>query len=56
MPKAIWNNQVLAESDKTVVVDGKVNRDAAWSYPNASEAAQQVKGYVAFWRGVRVEA
>jgi uncharacterized protein (DUF427 family) len=93
MAKAIWNGQVLAESDKTivvegnhyfppdavkteyfqpsethtvcswkgvasyydVVVDGKVNRDAAWYYPDANNAAQHVKGYVAFWYGVKVE-
>jgi uncharacterized protein (DUF427 family) len=94
MAKAIWNGQVLAESDKTilvegnhyfppdavkmeyfqpsqthtvcawkgtasyydVVVDGKVNRDAAWYYPKASDAAKQINGYVAFWHGVKVEA
>jgi uncharacterized protein (DUF427 family) len=39
-----------------VVVDGKVNRDAAWVYRNPSRAARQIAGYVAFWRGVRVEA
>lgn len=37
-----------------VEVDGQVNRDAAWYYPAPSEAAQQIKGYIAFWRGVRV--
>lgn len=93
MPKAIWNNTVLAESDKTivvegnhyfpreaiyeqyfqdssthtvcswkgtasyfdVVVDGKVNRDAAWYYPAPSSAANQIAGYIAFWRGVQVK-
>jgi uncharacterized protein (DUF427 family) len=39
-----------------VVVDGQVNRDAAWYYPEPQRAAQHIKGYVAFWRGVRVEA
>jgi uncharacterized protein (DUF427 family) len=38
-----------------VVVDGDTNRDAAWYYPEPKEAARQIKGYVAFWRGVRVE-
>jgi uncharacterized protein (DUF427 family) len=33
---------------------GKVNRDAAWYYPEPKEAAKQVKNYVAFWRGVKV--
>ena len=38
-----------------VVVDGEVNKDAAWYYPTPKDAAQQVKDRVAFWRGVRVE-
>ena len=38
----------------TVVVDGKTNRDAAWFYPAPSEAAKEIKDYVAFWRGVKV--
>lgn len=90
--KAIWNKQVLAESNETVVVegnhyfpesslhkqffkdssshttcpwkgvasyysievDGKVNSDAAWYYPTPKEAAQHIKGYVAFWKGVQI--
>lgn len=38
-----------------VVVDGQVNRDAAWYYPTPKPAAQQIKDFVAFWRDVRVE-
>lgn len=38
-----------------VVVDGKVNKDAAWYYPETKDAAKHVKGYIAFWRGVEVE-
>ncbi len=91
--KAIWNNTAIAESDKTVVVegnhyfptdsikkdhfqpsdthticpwkgeasyynvivDGQVNKDAAWYYPEPKEAAAEVKDRVAFWRGVKVE-
>jgi uncharacterized protein (DUF427 family) len=90
--KAIWNNQVIAESNDTknvegnqyfppdavkkeylessashtvcpwkgtasyydVVVDGIVNKDAAWYYPEPSEAAKPIKNYIAFWRGVEV--
>ena len=90
--KATWNDVVLAESDKTVVVegnhyfppdavnreyfqdsnthttcgwkgeasyydvvvDGQVNKDAAWFYPETKPAADEIKGYVAFWRGVKV--
>jgi uncharacterized protein (DUF427 family) len=35
-------------------VDGKTNEDAAWYYPETSELASAIKGYVAFWRGVQV--
>jgi uncharacterized protein (DUF427 family) len=38
-----------------VVVDGEVNGDAAWYYPDPKPAAANVKDYVAFWRGVVVE-
>ena len=90
--KAIWNNQVIAESNDTVVVegnhyfppesihqefyqssdlhttcpykgvasyysivvDGKTNEDAAWYYPEVKELYQDIKGRIAFWRGVEV--
>lgn len=38
-----------------VVVDGKVNKDAAWYYPDPMDDATHVKDRVAFWRGVQVE-
>jgi uncharacterized protein (DUF427 family) len=38
-----------------VVVGDQVNRDAAWYYPETLDAAKNVEGYVAFWRGVSVE-
>jgi uncharacterized protein (DUF427 family) len=38
-----------------VVVDGEINKDAAWYYPGPKEAAKHIKDYVAFWRGVKVE-
>jgi uncharacterized protein (DUF427 family) len=38
-----------------VVVGPALNRDAAWYYPEPKDAARQVAGRVAFWRGVRVE-
>ena len=38
-----------------VLVGGEVNADAAWYYPEPKEAAREIKGRVAFWRGVRVE-
>ena len=93
MPKAIWNDIVLAESDRCEVVDGnqyfpadslnmeyfkpsnthttcgwkgvasyysvevkgETNQDAAWYYPEPKDAAKQIKGHVAFWRGVKVQ-
>ena len=38
-----------------VVVGDDVNEQAAWYYPDPKEAAAEIKGYVAFWKGVRVE-
>ena len=37
-----------------VVVGDAVNAQAAWYYPQPKEAAAQVAGRVAFWKGVRV--
>jgi uncharacterized protein (DUF427 family) len=36
-------------------VNGKQNPGAAWFYPEPKPAANQIKGYVAFWKGVKVE-
>jgi len=90
--KAIWKKTVLAESSKTIVIEGnhyfppdsltkeffressthttcpwkgeasyydivvdqETNTDSAWYYPEPKEAANQIKGYVAFWKGVEV--
>jgi uncharacterized protein (DUF427 family) len=38
-----------------IVIDGAVNKDAAWYYPEPKSAAQQITNHVAFWKGVRVE-
>lgn len=38
-----------------VEVDGQQNQAAAWYYPEPSPAAAEIKDYIAFWRGVRVE-
>jgi uncharacterized protein (DUF427 family) len=38
-----------------VAVEGKVNKDAAWYYPEPKPAAKHIKDYVAFWKGVEVE-
>lgn len=37
-----------------IVVDGKINKDAAWYYPEPLEAAVHIKDRVAFWKGVQV--
>ncbi|MEO1402849.1 MAG: DUF427 domain-containing protein [Cyanobacteria bacterium J06635_1] len=47
-----WKGQA---SYYTLEVDGQENKDAAWYYPEPKEAASNIKGYVAFWRGVKVE-
>jgi uncharacterized protein (DUF427 family) len=38
-----------------IVVNGEVNKDAAWYYPEVKDAAKQIKGRVAFWKGVKIE-
>jgi uncharacterized protein (DUF427 family) len=91
--KAVWNGVTLAESDKTIVVegnhyfppdavkrehfqpsdthttchwkgeasyftvavDGQTNEDAAWFYPAPKAEAAEIKDYVAFWHGVKVQ-
>ncbi len=39
-----------------IEVNGKRNLNAAWYYPQPSAAAQEIKGRIAFWRGVKVES
>ena len=86
--KAIWNDEVLANSNDTIVVEGnhyfpssslnmqffkksekntvcswkgtanyydvevngQSNKDAAWYYPEPKSAANNIAGYVAFWK------
>ena len=95
MPKASWNNVVIADAPAAdivvvennkyfpassvssdmlrpsethtvcpwkgtasyydVVVNGEVNRDAAWYYPQPKDAAKEIAGRIAFWRGVKIE-
>jgi uncharacterized protein (DUF427 family) len=38
-----------------VIVDGQVNKDAAWFYPSPKDEAKQILDRVAFWKGVKVE-
>jgi uncharacterized protein (DUF427 family) len=46
-----WKGQA---SYYDVVVDGEVNANAAWYYPEPRPAARAVAGRIAFWRGVKV--
>ncbi len=90
--KAVWHNTIVAQSDRTIevegnqyfppesinqeyfressshttcswkgvasyydlVVNGEVNKDAAWYYPEPKSAANKIQGYIAFWKGVVV--
>ena len=66
-PKDAVDPAVLVESSHTSVcpwkgtanyysidVDGDVNENAAWYYAEPKAAANEIKGHVAFWKGVQV--
>ena len=36
-------------------VGGSVNENAVWCYPEPKEAAANIQGRVAFWKGVQVK-
>ncbi len=38
----------------SIVVDGTTNADAAWTYRSPKDAAKEIAGHVAFWKGVAV--
>jgi uncharacterized protein (DUF427 family) len=38
----------------TLDVDGMQNPDAAWYYPEPKPAAENIKDYIAFWKGVKI--
>ena len=46
-----WKGEASCYSLK---VKGETNPDAAWYYPEPSEAAKNIKGHVAFWKGVEI--
>jgi uncharacterized protein (DUF427 family) len=48
-----WKGQA---SYYSLLVDGEMNTDAAWYYPDPKPEAEEIKGRVAFWKGVKVEA
>lgn len=35
-------------------VNGEINADAAWYYPDPLPAAENIRGRIAFWKGVSV--
>ena len=47
----IWKGQAHYLS---LFVNGEMNPDAIWFYPEPSEAAAEIKGRFAFWKGVKV--
>ena len=46
-----WKGQA---SYYSISVNGDVNPDAAWYYSEPKDAAANIKGRVAFWKGVQV--
>ena len=48
-----WKGQAYYYS---LFVNGDMNENAVWYYPEPSEAAAEIKGRVAFWKGVQVTA
>jgi uncharacterized protein (DUF427 family) len=48
-----WKGQA---SYYSLMVNGEMNTDAAWYYPDPKPEADLIKGRVAFWKGVKVEA
>ena len=46
-----WKGQA---SYPTLFVGGDATPDAVWFYPDPKEAAANIKGRVAFWKGVKV--
>lgn len=39
----------------SIEVDGEINKDAAWYYPDPKPAADAIKNHVAFWKGVELK-
>ena len=48
-----WKGQA---SYYSLLVNGEMNTDAVWFYPDPKPEADEIKGHVAFWKGVKVEA
>lgn len=39
----------------SLLVNGELNADAAWFYPEPKPEAENIRGRVAFWKGVKIE-
>jgi uncharacterized protein (DUF427 family) len=48
-----WKGQA---SYYSLLVNGEMNIDAVWYYPDPKPEAEMVRGRVAFWKGVKVAA
>ncbi len=48
-----WKGQA---SYYSLLVNGELNANAAWYYPEPKMEAEEIKGHVAFWKGVKIEA
>jgi uncharacterized protein (DUF427 family) len=46
-----WKGQA---SYMSLFVNGDANPDAVWTYLDPKEAAAEIKGRIAFWKGVQV--
>jgi uncharacterized protein (DUF427 family) len=38
-----------------ILIDGEVNKDAAWYYPKPKPGFEKIKNHIAFWKGVNVK-
>ncbi|MDH5359675.1 MAG: DUF427 domain-containing protein [Gammaproteobacteria bacterium] len=47
----LWKDKA---SYSSLLVNGQVNTDAAWYYPQPMPAAMEIKDRVAFWKGVEI--
>lgn len=47
-----WKGQAQYYS---LLVNGELNADAAWYYPDPKPKAKNIRGRVAFWKGVKIE-
>jgi uncharacterized protein (DUF427 family) len=47
-----WKGQA---SYYSLLVNGELNPDAAWTYTDPKPEADMVRGRVAFWKGVKIE-